>query len=62
MLRADPIVKQAPCIAGIPFGFSLVGIYISANSYLVDAFSQYGASAMAAKTLVRSLLGATVPM
>ncbi|ORY76533.1 major facilitator superfamily domain-containing protein [Leucosporidium creatinivorum] len=51
-----------PAAAGIPFGFSLVGIYISANSYLVDTYTQYGASAMASKTFIRSLAGASVPM
>jgi hypothetical protein len=41
---------------------ALVAIYISANSYLVDTYNLYGASAMAAKTLIRSLAGASVPM
>ena len=49
-------------ISGIPFGFSLVAIYISANSYLVDTYSQYGASAMAAKTFARSMAGESVPL
>ncbi len=49
-------------ISGIPFGFGLVGIYISANTYLVDTYSRYGASAMAAKTFARSMAGASVPL
>lgn len=40
-------------VSGIPFGFALVGIYISANTYLAVTFSQYSASAMAAKTFIR---------
>ncbi|ORY90644.1 MFS general substrate transporter [Leucosporidium creatinivorum] len=49
-------------VSGIPFGCALVAIYISANSYLVDTYNLYGASAMAAKTLIRSLAGASVPI
>ncbi|GAA5959722.1 hypothetical protein JCM21900_001405 [Sporobolomyces salmonicolor] len=49
-------------VSGIPFGFALVGIYISANTYLAVAFSQYSASAMAAKTFIRSMAGASTPM
>ncbi|GAA5915661.1 hypothetical protein JCM6882_002377 [Rhodosporidiobolus microsporus] len=49
-------------VSGIPFGFSLVGIYTSANTYIAVAFSEYSASAMAAKTLARSLAGASIPM
>ncbi|BGP34230.1 hypothetical protein JCM10296v2_006045 [Rhodotorula toruloides] len=49
-------------VSGIPFGFALVGIYVSANTYIACAFSQYSASAMAAKTLARSMVGASMPM
>ncbi|GAA6013543.1 hypothetical protein JCM10207_004769, partial [Rhodosporidiobolus poonsookiae] len=49
-------------VSGIPFGFSLVGIYISANTYLAVTFSRYSASAMAAKTFLRSMAGASMPM
>ncbi|GAA5823809.1 hypothetical protein JCM11251_003304 [Rhodosporidiobolus azoricus] len=51
-----------PLISGIPFGFSLVAIYNAANTYIAVAFSEYSASAMAAKTLARSLAGASIPM
>ncbi|GAA6029057.1 hypothetical protein JCM8097_001572 [Rhodosporidiobolus ruineniae] len=49
-------------VSGVLFGFSLVGIYISANTYLSVAFSRYAASAMAAKTFIRSMAGASMPM
>ncbi|GAA5989207.1 hypothetical protein JCM11641_006568 [Rhodosporidiobolus odoratus] len=49
-------------VSGIPFGFALVGIYISTNTYLAVTFSEYSASAMAAKTLIRSMAGAPMPM
>ena len=36
--------------------------YISANSYIVDSYSNFAASAIAAKTLMRSEIGAMVPL
>ncbi|KAJ3813262.1 major facilitator superfamily domain-containing protein [Lentinula lateritia] len=50
------------CVAGFMFGFALLIIYISGNSYIVDSYSDYAASAIAAKTLVRSEIGAMVPL
>lgn len=50
-----------PLVAGIPTGASFVMIYIAANSYLVDCYPKVAASALAAKTLLRSLCGAAVP-
>ncbi|KAI5481017.1 MFS polyamine transporter [Pseudohyphozyma bogoriensis] len=52
----------APCIAGAIFGFSLILIYVAANSYIVDSYSNYAASAVAAKTLLRSEVAAAVPL
>ncbi|GAO47619.1 hypothetical protein G7K_1819-t1 [Saitoella complicata NRRL Y-17804] len=43
-----------PAIAGIPFGYGMVLIYYAANNYIIDSFSKYVASALAAKTVVRS--------
>jgi len=40
----------------------MIMIYVSANSYIVDSFSNYAASALAAKTLMRSEVGAMVPL
>ncbi|KAK4683703.1 hypothetical protein P7C73_g6529, partial [Tremellales sp. Uapishka_1] len=51
-----------PCAAGVLFGLAMVIVYISANTYIVDAYSSYAASAIAAKTLMRSLVGASVPL
>ncbi|KAF9447352.1 MFS polyamine transporter [Macrolepiota fuliginosa MF-IS2] len=52
----------APCIAGAIFGFSMILLYVSANSYIIDSYSDFGASAMAAKTFMRSEIGAVVPL
>lgn len=51
-----------PAVAGVMFGFSMLVIYISANSYIVDSYSDYAASAVAAKTFMRSCIGASVPL
>ncbi|KAF7318168.1 MFS general substrate transporter [Mycena chlorophos] len=51
-----------PAAAGIPFGFGMVVIYFSANAYLIDAFPGYVASALAAKTVIRSGAGAAMPL
>ncbi|PPQ90717.1 hypothetical protein CVT25_005025 [Psilocybe cyanescens] len=52
----------AVCIAGFLFGFAMILIYVSANSYIIDSYSDYAASAMAAKTLLRSECGAMIPL
>ncbi|KAJ7062878.1 MFS general substrate transporter [Mycena amicta] len=51
-----------PASAGVPFGFGMVIIYFSANAYLIDAFPGYVASALAAKTVIRSGAGAAMPL
>lgn len=56
------IIWVGPAAAGVMFGFSMLVIYISANSYIVDSYSDYAASAVAAKTFMRSCIGATVPL
>lgn len=37
-------------------------IYVGANSYIIDSYASYAASAVAAKTLMRSIVGAMVPL
>jgi hypothetical protein len=49
----------APAVSGVLFGFSMLIIYICANSYIVDSYSNFAASAVAAKTFMRSCIGAT---
>ncbi|KAG9100457.1 hypothetical protein FRC06_004127 [Ceratobasidium sp. 370] len=49
-------------MAGVPFGAAMVTVYISANSYIIDTYQRYTASAVAAKTFLRSIIGATVPL
>lgn len=51
-----------PIIGMVPFGFGMMGIFIPVQTYLIDAFPEYAASAIAALTAVRSLFGAFLPM
>uniref|UniRef100_A0A060T6E5 ARAD1B15224p n=1 Tax=Blastobotrys adeninivorans TaxID=409370 RepID=A0A060T6E5_BLAAD len=51
-----------PTLAGLPAGVGFILIYNSANNYIVDAYQHYAASALAAKTFVRSMWGAAVPL
>lgn len=49
-----------PVLAGFPCGIGFLLVYNSANNYIVDSYRHYAASALAAKTCVRSFGGATV--
>ena len=40
----------------------MVIIYFSANAYLIDSFPSYVASVLASKTVVRSGMGAAIPL
>lgn len=51
-----------PTLAGLPCGFGFLLLYNAANNYLVDSYQHYAASALAAKTYVRSIWGACVPL
>ncbi|KAL8878515.1 MAG: hypothetical protein Q9198_003689, partial [Flavoplaca austrocitrina] len=53
---------MVPLVGSIPFGFGFVLVYISTQNYLVDAYTIYAASVLAANTLMRSTLGAAFPL
>lgn len=48
--------------AQVPFGFGFVLVYISVQEYLVDAYTIYAASVLAANTIFRSAFGAVFPL
>lgn len=48
-----------PALGGFPVGFGFIFLYNSANNYLVDTYQHQAASALAAKTLIRSIWGAS---
>ena len=45
-----------------PFGFGLVLVFLSIVNYLVDAYTIYAASVLAANTVLRSLFAAAFPL
>ena len=49
-----------PAMGGFPVGFGFIFLYNSANNYLVDTYQHQAASALAAKTFLRSIWGACV--
>ncbi|KAI9734875.1 MAG: hypothetical protein M1834_001955 [Cirrosporium novae-zelandiae] len=52
----------ASVAAGIPFGFGMVLTFVAIKSYLVDAYTIFAASALAATVVLRSFFGAGFPM
>ncbi|VVT49015.1 uncharacterized protein SAPINGB_P002062 [Magnusiomyces paraingens] len=54
------LIWVGPVLAGFPCGIGFLIIYNSANNYIVDSYQHFAASALAAKTSVRSFGGATV--
>ena len=56
-----PTVSWAgPAMGGLSVGFGFIFLYNAANNYLVDSYQHLAASALAAKTFVRSFWGAAV--
>lgn len=43
-------------------GFGMIGIFMSVQTYLVDVYKPYAASVTAANAVLRSLLGALLPL
>ena len=62
-LIANPLSRIVPILAGIPFGWGCLAIFISATTYLVDVYqAANGASAVAANGILRYGLGAAFPL
>ncbi|SNX84458.1 probable mfs-multidrug-resistance transporter [Melanopsichium pennsylvanicum] len=51
-----------PALALIPIGMSFTLVFISLLSYIVDCYTVYAASALAANTIFRSAVGASFPL
>jgi len=49
-------------LAGVPFGFGMVLVFLGVLLYLIDAYLIYAASVSAANTVLRSLAGAAFPL
>lgn len=51
-----------PILAGIPFGAGNTAVFIYASNYLAHCYGIYAASALAGNSIVRSLIGGTLPL
>lgn len=51
-----------PILAGIPFGAGNCGVFIYGSNYLVHSYGIFAASALAGNAVLRSILGATLPL
>jgi hypothetical protein len=49
-------------LAGIPFGFGMVLVFLSIMNYLIDSYTIFAASVLAANSILRSLFGAAFPL
>ncbi|TIB11219.1 hypothetical protein E3P89_02435 [Wallemia ichthyophaga] len=58
----ESIPWQAPMAAGIPLGFGIVMIFMSFLNYLASTYVTFSASALAANTITRSIVGAVCPL
>jgi multidrug resistance protein len=52
----------ASIAAGVPFGFGMVLVFLSVFNYLIDAYTIFAASVLAANSVLRSLFGAAFPL
>lgn len=56
------VIWVGPASSGIAFGFGMVLCYYAVNNYIIDSYSKYAASALAAKVFLRSGGGAAFPL
>ncbi|KAM0546936.1 hypothetical protein ACHAPJ_010596 [Fusarium lateritium] len=49
-------------LAGVPFGFGMVLVFLSIMNYLIDSYTIFAASVLAANSILRSLFGAAFPL
>ncbi|KAJ5333363.1 hypothetical protein MYU51_014441 [Penicillium brevicompactum] len=53
---------MAPIAAGVPFGYGMVMVFLPVLNYLIDAYTIYAASVLAANAALRSVFGAAFPL
>lgn len=51
-----------PIIGMAPFGIGMMGVYLPIQTYIIDSYPAYAASANATLTATRSLVGALLPL
>ncbi|PLB41292.1 MFS transporter [Aspergillus candidus] len=52
----------APILAGVPFGAGNACVFIYANNYMARSYGIYAASALAGNMVLRSVMGACLPL
>lgn len=58
----DKVHWMVPIISHVFIGIANIIIFLALQMYLVDAYTAYAASALAANTVVRSIVGAVLPL
>jgi hypothetical protein len=51
-----------PILATVLIGIGNIAVFMCISLYLIDAFAFYAASALAANTVIRSIMGAVLPL
>jgi DHA1 family multidrug resistance protein-like MFS transporter len=60
---SDPHISWVPqVIAGVPIGLGILVIFMQGLNYIIDVYSMFANSAIAANTLLRSSLGGAFPL
>lgn len=59
---APPTHWMSPIAAGVPFGFGMVSVFIPVFNYLIDTYTIFAASVLAANLLIRSVFGTVFPI
>ncbi|KAJ6104794.1 hypothetical protein N7523_011114 [Penicillium sp. IBT 18751x] len=59
----SPSIPWIVCVlATAPFGFGMVFVFLGIMNYLIDAYTIYAASVLAANSIIRSCFGAGFPL
>lgn len=53
---------MASIAAGVPFGAGMILVFLGVINYLIDSYTIYAASVLAANAVLRSLFGAAFPL
>ncbi|EMD01230.1 hypothetical protein BAUCODRAFT_202494 [Baudoinia panamericana UAMH 10762] len=53
---------MASISAGVPFGFGMVLVFLGIMNYLIDGYTIFAASVLAANSVLRSVFGAVFPL
>ncbi|WVQ79622.1 hypothetical protein IAT38_001722 [Cryptococcus sp. DSM 104549] len=59
---APPVHWAVPIVACLPFGLAFLLIFTSMTNYLIDSYTLYAASALAAQAVSRCMFGAIFPL